>query len=992
MIPGLSRLFVVAIVVLMASAAIPLHIEMIGAEEINNQNAVCLSYIFSSPSYTTVEIYGGEFTRVGLEDLPLSGKEGEPRLPVKPLRILLPASTIVKEISVEVSEAKALEITDLNSMELGGKTHCLSKQPSELQNQSRISLYNKAQLYPSQIYKNLGVQYFRGYAILHVNLYPVQYLGETNTLYYYDRMSVVVEVTETSGNSLYRGDARNDIKKMVENPEALMSYKLDTTINSQSSDTYEYIIITTEELKNASGEYTFDDLLNYRISQGLSCTYKTVEDIENEYEGTDTQEKIRNFIRDAYLNWNTTWILLGGDVGKVPIRFLYDIDGGEQDEDEMTSDLYYQCLDGNYNYDGDAVWGEKNDGVDGEIIDLYAEVYVGRAPVDDEVDISAFVEKTLAYENSEWGVDEYLEKHLSAGEIVWSGNGGYGSGYVERCIDFCSDYGHETNGIPTRKYSIIELYERDASWSFTDAMDAIDEGVSIINHVGHGSVNAAMKISIYDVLSLENTGEYGLFYTQACHSGQLEKSDECIAERWVNAEKVGGFAAIMNTGYGYGSLYDYDGADNRYAREFFDALFSPHEEISRIGKANQDSKEDNYYRLDEANMYHVYYDTLLFGDPYVEIKGAEDTKADFTWDPSYPLIGETISFTDKSTGDLIYREWNFGDGKYSTKKNPTHAYTGESVYIVTLTIYDVEGYMSTITHNVEVRAQWPPFAIAEPEYYYGGNLTVEFCGDNSWDPDGYIVSYQWNFDDGTTSDIPNPTHEFPLNDAYNVRFSVVDNDGNMDTLFCNIIIQEQSPPDTPDAPSGQTDALTGNTYVYTVVTLDPEGDDIQYGWNFDDGGSIQWSEWYSSDESCSMSHTWNSLGTHLVRVKARDIWGGESNWSDPLMVTTEDDDNPIVQILKPEAAIYFGNKKILPFFTPVGIGSLDIEILANDSSGIDRVEFYVDGEPVAEVRSEPYTWTWKGGSLFRHQHTVKIIAYDNSGHYTSKELVVWKFL
>ena len=215
MIPGLSRLFVVMIVVVVASAAIPTHIEMIGAEEINNQNAVRLSYIFSSPSYTTVEIYGGEFTRVGLENLPLFGKEGEPRLPVKPLRILLPASTTVKEISVEISGAKALEITALNSMELGGKTQCLSKQPSELQNQGRISLYNKNQLYPSQIYKNLGIQYFRGYAVLHVNLYPVQYLGKTNTLYYYDQMSVVVEVTETSGNSLYRGDAQNDIKKWL---------------------------------------------------------------------------------------------------------------------------------------------------------------------------------------------------------------------------------------------------------------------------------------------------------------------------------------------------------------------------------------------------------------------------------------------------------------------------------------------------------------------------------------------------------------------------------------------------------------------------------------------------------------------------------------------------------------------------------------------------------------------------------------------------------
>jgi hypothetical protein len=448
----------------------------------------------------------------------------------------------------------------------------------------------------------------------------------------------------------------------------------------------------------------------------------------------------------------------------------------------------------------------------------------------------------------------------------------------------------------------------------------------------------------------------------------------------------------MNTGYGYGSVYNYDGADNRYAREFFDALFSPHEQISRIGKANQDSKEDNFYRLDDANMYHVYYDTLLFGDPYVVIKGAEDTKADYTWEPDYPLIGETISFTDQSTGDLIYREWDFGDGSYSIKTNPTHAYSGEGIYEVVLTVYDVEGYMSSITNEIEVQDQWDPFAIAKPDYYYGYNFTVRFNGNSSWDPDGIIVSYLWNFDDGTTSDIANPIHEFSSEGTYDVRFSVIDDDDNMDTSFCQIILESQFPPEKPDTPSGPTGSFTGDTNYYTATTTDPEYNDIKYGWDFGDGSPILWTGWYTSGETCNISHKWNTLGDHLVRVKVRDIHNAESDWSDPLTVTTTDNKDPTVLLLNPDVALYILNNKISPFFMTLVIGKIDINVSASDSSGISRVVFYVDEEPMAEVLSEPYIWTWSRGSIIKHRHTIKIVAYDNAGRYTSEELIIWRFL
>jgi PKD repeat protein len=953
--------------------------------EINLKNTISFRYIFKEPSLSTVEIQNEQFTRVHLENLPILARHGEPCLPVKPLRILLPQSTTVKTIHIETSPVRTLITEKLKKIEIGRTSRRIDQQPLLT---AILSLYDKNKLYPGKLYENLGVQYYRGYPILHLNLYPIQYLGNRNTCYYYNQISLTLGIEQTNINPLYREILKDkiEITRFVDNPHVINTYP---NHNTHNLALYDYVIITTEELKEAIGVYTLDDLIAYRESQGLSCRYKTIEEIQNEYDGRDTQEKIRNFIKDAYTKWGTSWILLAGDVEQVPIRFLYV--GG--DDQEVASDIYYQCLDGDYNYDDDVRWGEKFDGVDGERIDLYAEVYLGRAPVDDGGDISAFVEKTLSYETNDWDTHDHLQHHLSVGEKVWAGPGGYGAGYVERCIDHCTDYDQDTYGIPSDQYTIMKLYERDMDWERDDLVTEINEGVHIINHVGHGKVNGAMKLGTYDVKTLlYNKDKYNLLYSQACHSGQLEIMDECFAEVWVNTEKAGGFAAIMNSGAGYGAQTDYDGADNRYAREFFDALFSSYEKISRIGVAHQDSKEDNFYRIDEPHMLHAYYDTLLFGDPYVQIKGAEDTNANFTWDPGYPHPGESISFIDKSTGNIIYREWNFDDGDYSFQANPTHLYSQPGIYQVTLTIWDDAGETSLTTRDVEVKNQWPPFAIASPDYYSGDKFVIEFNGSDSWDPDGLVISYEWDFDDGTTSDQVNPTHEFPSEGWYQVKLTVTDDDGEHDTASCNIGVGTQLPPNIPSIPDGPTTGEVDIEYTYTVSATDPENDDITYGWDWNGDEIVdQWTKWYPSGKTCIMSHQWDLWGIFTVRVQAKDTNGAESDWSEPLIVQIKDHDDPVVKITKPENALYMGNSPVIPLRTPLIIGEIEIETLASDTSGIDHIELYINNQLKATLNSEPYIWLWSERTPLQFKHTIKITAYDRTGNQASDELIVWKF-
>lgn len=101
---------------------------------------------------------------------------------------------------------------------------------------------------------------------------------------------------------------------------------------------------------------------------------------------------------------------------------------------------------------------------------------------------------------------------------------------------------------------------------------------------------------------------------------------------------------------------------------------------------------------------------------------------------------------------------------------------------------------------------------------------------------------------------------------------------------------ENQAPNKPGKPSGQTQGKTGTSYPYSTVSIDPNGDKLKYGWDWigddkvdewdDNGGS-----YYNSGATITTSHAWSKAGTYNVKVKAEDIYGTQSVWSDPLTVT-----------------------------------------------------------------------------------------------------------
>jgi len=104
------------------------------------------------------------------------------------------------------------------------------------------------------------------------------------------------------------------------------------------------------------------------------------------------------------------------------------------------------------------------------------------------------------------------------------------------------------------------------------------------------------------------------------------------------------------------------------------------------------------------------------------------------------------------------------------------------------------------------------------------------------------------------------------------------------------------PPNTPNIPSGPTSINTGESGTYITSTNDPDGDQVQYRFDWDSAGLHEYSSWTNlvpSGQSASLSHSWSSAGTYIVKAQARDEHGLTSNsWSTGLTVVVGGGNEP----------------------------------------------------------------------------------------------------
>jgi len=201
--------------------------------------------------------------------------------------------------------------------------------------------------------------------------------------------------------------------------------------------------------------------------------------------------------------------------------------------------------------------------------------------------------------------------------------------------------------------------------------------------------------------------------------------------------------------------------------------------------------------------------------------------------------------------------------------------------------------------------------------------------------------------------------------------------------------EENNPPHTPDKPDGPIWGRPGKLYTYSTSTIDPDRDRIRYYFNWGDGTG-NWSNWIKSGTKVEITHSWENSGMYSVKVKAQDEYQMESNWSESLIVTIEDNP-PNITVEKPLKGLYLLDRKVLPLPFTFVIGKITIEVNVTDrESGVRNVEFYIDDELKFNDTEEPYEWLWDEKLFFRHK--IEIVAYDRAGNKASTEIKVWKLL
>lgn len=627
---------------------------------------IFITFDFPQP---TIE-KSGEYHKITMKDLKVIGNTGLPELPVQTVKILLPYNMEI--VGAKVFKGNKVTIPGTYFIKPAQRPYPISYRGQIAATLPDEKTYNSYQPFPKSIYSGMSIQDKKGYRILLVNLQPVEYIPKEGKISYYEDIGIRIKVKPPSKtlstqppHRFLRGIAQDkaDVLRLVDNQEVLETYPVskkrgsimplkDAPLQPLSllpSGSYDYVIITNNALKNSSVTPNFQTLINHKQSRGIRATITTTEFIYANYSGTDTQTQIRNFIIDAYTTWGIKYVLLGGDDSIIPHRGFYDIVNENAPpqyerytDNDIPADMYYACFDGTFNYDGDGSYGESNDGEGGGEVDLYAEVYIGRAPVETSTELANFVNKVLAYETS-----TYEKKALMAGEKL-DDTPTWGGDYKDEIKNGASTWGYTTAGFPA-DWSVGTLYDRDYpgnNWPKDTLITEINNGLHAINHLGHANQGYDMKMVISDVSNLTNT-MYFLGYSQGCNAGAFNNND-CIVEHFVKNQH-GAFAFIANSRYGWFEPGSTNGPSQYFDRQFWDAIFG--EGITNLGRANQDSKEDNASYINSGDAIRwCYYELNLFGCPEIPFAPQVTQRGTIQLDKtSYPP-GDTIQIIITDSG------------------------------------------------------------------------------------------------------------------------------------------------------------------------------------------------------------------------------------------------------------------------------------------------------------------------------------------------------
>ena len=250
--------------------------------------------------------------------------------------------------------------------------------------------------------------------------------------------------------------------------------------------------------------------------------------------------------------------------------------------------------------------------------------------------------------------------------------------------------------------------------------------------------------------------------------------------------------------------------------------------------------------------------------------GVNAPTAAFNFNPATPKVRQAIRFDGSPStdpdGTIVLYEWDLNDDGVTdaTGVTITHSYNNAGNYRVTLTVTDNDGLQHAVTRQVPVGTTPPvaafTFTPANPRI----GEAVTFNASASNDPDGRIVSYEWDYPDvaGNINDTGvTVNHAFNAAGTYRVTLTVRDDDGNQ-AIAIGFVPVRTTPPVarvtfTPATPNtGQVVTFDGST------STDADGTIIQYRWNLGDGSPVK--------TGMAITHAYNTPGVYPVTLTVTD--------------------------------------------------------------------------------------------------------------------------
>jgi hypothetical protein len=517
----------------------------------------------------------GSFQILRLEDLELTQDVGQPALPVDLIRIYVPQG----------KDVAAIHIESVRTRDLAGEYTIYPAQAETPLSSAGVSdpvppderVYSLSGPYPVLPVRLASVGTVAGRKIAGIQIFPLQYIPTEGRVVLNESITFSLRLTEAADHPRIPSETRNVrnlrnrmVGLWVDNPEDLIRDFPPESGTLDPAAAVEYLILCKDAHRDE-----YEVLKAWKTRKGVPAKIVTVEEAAATYPGRDVQESYRNCIMDYYLNESTAWVLMTLSAPKAAIRGCYGRVGGTIDN-EIPCDLYFSDMDGDWDLDGDLIWGETGDDAD-----LYPDVYVGRITANTGTQCSTVVHKVLTYEGCYTVPVDYQLDMLFMAEYL---DDYTNEAVLKNLID--------SESVPSRFDPITKLYESSGNLNRTNALSELNAGHNIVNHAGHGNMTIIDIGSDYltstDMENLTNGPRYTLFYTVACSPAAFDNVTGCLGRSFLEAPDGGGFF-IGNSRVGfYASGSPGQGTGDRYDREFFESIFL--RDCINLGVAHADAK------------------------------------------------------------------------------------------------------------------------------------------------------------------------------------------------------------------------------------------------------------------------------------------------------------------------------------------------------------------------------------------------------------------